>query len=274
MACSVCSRSSIRLSSLPQYGIHEKVCEPCRNKITHRTCSVCGKYRKVAEVIDETPFCAACIPGAEQKHACPDCNVELPGAGNGRCRACLNLKNINAESRLIAAAMSHEWIRVHCTGFGTWLYQRQPNSPSILRVFRSHHVLLEKLDAHFANEVDVSSSSILASFSVAELRKHLLLLQYLKEALGVELLQDDKDTAVERERVREKLRACLGKPWEQAMRSYVDWLEMSDVKPRTMRLYTSSAAAFCSSIRMSNKPWKEDILKAYLRRHPGARANL
>ncbi len=273
--CTGCGSMSTRLSAMPSVGIYDKLCDSCRNKITHRTCSVCRKYRKVAgTTADDKPYCEACVPGRETVHSCPDCGVELPGAGEGRCRSCLNRNQLIKEATLHAAAMTHDWMRRHCTGFAEWIWRRHSESPGLTAKYRQHQPMIERLDASFANESDVSAAALLTTFGTATLRRHLLVTQYFQDALNLSISSKEKAEAADLDRIRTKLLESKGTSWSAVLHRYSAWLENESVAIRTWRLYVATAESFCSAACVGDAPWKMEQARKFVRAHPGCIANL
>lgn len=146
--CAACGKPTTRLSSMPSAGIFEKICDTCRNKVTHRTCASCGKYRKIAgTMIGDKPYCAACLQNPGATHPCPDCSFPVPGVGNGRCRSCQNRTRLLRESELASHALARPWTIDLYLRFAMWLHQHQPANPRLLNNFVSQHSLFERIDA-------------------------------------------------------------------------------------------------------------------------------
>lgn len=273
--CAYCGKLSATLSTMPGEGIHELICESCRNAHTHKTCSVCRRYRKVAGMdADGRPFCSACRPGEEVSHACPACACAVPGAGNGKCRPCINFEAVERESRMAAASLSREWVANWEQRFAAWLHARDPGKTTLVKVYRSHHVFFERLDAQFVSQAEATADAILLHFGTAFLRKHLLCAQYLTEEHNVIFTAESKGDAAERGRIDDKLRECRKQPWSDTIIRYHAWLSDAKLPLRTMRLYLATAIAFCESAKVKDTVWPEDALQKFLVRQPGSRNNL
>lgn len=108
--CEQCGRLSSRLSRAPSLGIEQRVCESCRNRASHITCAVCGKYRPASgEQCNGRPLCLTCVHNPSLSHACPTCGVSVPGSGQSHCRACTNRSRLEREVRLQAIALDRGW---------------------------------------------------------------------------------------------------------------------------------------------------------------------
>lgn len=273
--CAYCGKPSARLSTMPTAGIQELICDSCRNEVTHKTCSVCRKYRKVEGMDDSgKPYCAACRPGAEVSHPCPSCAAAVPGAGASRCRSCLNHEALEREGRMAASSLTHEWVGRLEQRFAEWLHAREPDKPSLVKTYRSHHALFERLDAQFVVQADATAEAILQFFGTAMLRKHLLASQFLSEALGISFTGKLKSDASERDRIDDKLRQCRKKPWANVIDQYHASLSGAGLPLRTMRLYLATAVAFCETAEVKDQAWASPTLEKFLKRQPGVRNNL
>jgi hypothetical protein len=273
--CSACGKLTTRLSAMPSIGIHEKVCDSCRKKVTHKTCAICRKHRKVAGIAEDgKPFCDACQPGEAVTHPCPTCHTQVPGKGASKCRSCLNFAQIVHETDLAVLTLTREWGQVLCRQFASWLYQRHPAAPNLIRIVRSHHIFFERLDTQFSHVEDVTAQSLLEVFGTAGLRKHLLASQFLSDTLNLEVTPELKSENADLERIRSKLFENKKSPWGQIFEQYAAWLLESGIPTRTRRLYLGTAESFCQFVKLSNAPWSEDAIVQFLRKQPGLRANL
>jgi len=273
--CTACGKLTSRLSAMPSAGIHEKICDTCRNKVTHKTCSICRKHRKVAGTTEDgNPFCEACQPGEAITHPCPLCHTQVPGKGASKCRSCLNLAQIAHETDLAVLTLTREWNRVLCRQFAGWLYQRHPSAPNLIQTVRSHHIFFERVDAHFAQIEHVTAQTLLEAFGTAGLRKHLLASQFLSENLNLEMTPELKAENADLERIRSKLLDNKKSTWGPTLERYATWLLESGIPTRTRRQYLATAESFCQFVKLSNAPWREDAIAQFLRKKPGLRANL
>lgn len=273
--CTACGAPSTRLSSMPSAGIYEKVCESCRNKVTHKTCSKCRKYRKSAGFTQEgKPFCQACTPGITLSHPCPDCGTDVPGNGKARCRSCLNWVQIAHETELNTLTLTRNWARVLYRQFANWLFARQGENPNLMKVFRSHHIFFERIDAQLIDLSELSANALLQTFGTAQLRKHLLVTQFLSESCSIELTTLEKAEYSDLERIRTKLLGNKSQPWGKILNDYAGSLERANLPVRTRRLYIATAESFCKFAELSTTPWPNNSVLLFLRRKPGLRANL
>lgn len=272
--CGACGKMSTRLSAMPSLGINDKVCDSCRYKVTHRTCSVCRRYRKVAGNTDAgAPYCIACAPGSESAHNCPQCGVRIPGNGNGKCIGCLNSIRLEKEAILLASSLSHDWAKSLCIGFANWLWQRHKQAPNLCARYRANHLIVQQLDATFVEVADVSSKALLSNFGTATIRRHLLLFQYLQEALGFHISQQEKSDASDAQRIHQNLLDNRNEPWASILKGYVGWLEDQNVSLRTRRLYLSTAASFCRAVKLKPPSWNDKSAHKFLQTNPGCVAN-
>jgi hypothetical protein len=260
---------------MPSANIHEKWCESCRKKLTHKTCAICRKYRKVAHLTEDgKSLCRACGPGVAQKHSCPDCGSDVPGSGKSRCRICLNRTLLLREVELNTIVLTRNWMRVLYRNFATWLFERQGDRPNLTKVFRSHHIFFERLDTQLVNLSELTADLLLQIFGTAGLRKHLLATQFLNDSLAIELSAEKKAESADLERIRNKLRENKKQPWGKILDEYAESLVCDGLPVRTRRLYLATAASFCQFAKLSTTAWPEETARVFLVKKPGLRANL
>lgn len=274
--CAWCGVESIHLSRAPRFGIEDRICNACRNRLTHRSCGTCRRYRPVAGLLpDGKPHCRACTPGAEQVHACPGCGSMLPGGGQGRCTACLNRDRIERDAAVQVLALERDWSRAAYLDFSQWLLEAQRDKSHLAKVFAGHFPFFARLDASISNPDTLRGNGLLNTFSVAELRKHVLPVRFLEAHLGANLDEAAKVEQVERSRIKEKLLASRRAPYAAVLERYVGWLDEQGTPTRTIRLYLTAASQLCTVEALGEGGRCSDSqLQHFLRRHPGARASL
>lgn len=273
--CPSCNQTSSRLSSMPSLGIVDKICESCRNGLTHATCSVCRKYRKIVQGSDvEGAKCSSCVDDPSITHACPDCGKVLPGHGNSRCRSCANKIALNRELVLTGAIFNRDWVATLWHRFGAWLHVQKGGAPNLLAVLRSHQTFFERLDVTFASVLDITDSSLLRLFGTATLRSHLLPTRFLAEQLEVRVSPDAKLKAAERGRIDEIRLNVKREPWGGLIEDYLRDLDSSGLSLRSIRMYISTAHMFASNIGLTKSAWMPGEIERFVARHPGTRNNL
>lgn len=273
--CSACGVLSTRLSAMPSAGIYEKVCDSCRTKGTHKTCSICRKHRKVVGFTNgEKPYCQACVPGASQSHQCPDCGVDVLGNGKAKCRSCLNRSQLFKEVDINELALTRDWAKALYRQFAQWLFDRQGGAPSLMKVFRSHQIFFERIDTQFFKLADLTAPVLLQTFGTSVLRKHMLVTQFMRDALALKITQDEKTESAELERIRNKLLENRKCTWGKTLEQFAVWLESSGVPTRTRRLYLATAESFCMFVKLADQPWSDGDIRRFLKSKPGLRANL
>lgn len=273
--CARCDRVTPRLSTMPSAGVFERICDSCRNRHTHATCSLCRKYRKVGRRgEDAAPICTDCVGNEDVTHACPGCGVEMPGKGASRCRACLNRAAIDREVRLTTTIFAHEWVAILWSRFSNWVYGRSPGNPKILDIVRSHQAFFERVDAAFESALDLTGSALLRVFGTAALRRHLLPVQFLAEQVDIHVHSEAKSQASEFDRINETLIAAKRTTWNEIIHAYHQVLVASPLAPRSVRMYLATAAAFCAHADVGVKAWSHGVLEGYLKDKPGTKNSL
>ena len=274
--CSSCGQLSKRVTRLPKLGLDNPMCDACRRKVTHATCSFCRKHRSVHGITDDgKEYCVSCIPGHQQYHPCPSCGVSLPGKGLSRCRSCLNLTRLVREADLHSLTLNRAWARELLVEFTIWLHGRSGHQPNCFKIFTSHETFFERIDAEFPALTDIHETSILDRLGVTLLRKHLLVSTFLQERLGISFRAEAKEDSAEKARIQEKLIKNIREPWAPLLTGYESWLSNEKVTVRTKRLYLRAAENFCQTEKLkSDAAWGTNALPSFLKKNPGSRASL
>lgn len=276
IACDGCGKPSRRLSTPASHPEEGRLCDACRNRASHATCSHCRRYRPRAG-FDEAgkPYCASCCVSGSAHHACPGCGVEVSGRGNGQCRACLNSEQLRRECQIAIFSLDHAWAQDALRDFADWLWIRIPGEPKVVGMFRTSLPFFERLNAAFTSRDDIRPSTLLDHFTVSGLRKHLLCTQFLEDRLGVIVGVNEKSDHVEQQRIEALLRTGKRRTWHSTLLAFHLWLVEKGRPARTRRLYLSNALRFLVAAAVDDVTDLTDALVViFLKKTPGARNNL
>ncbi|MGH8049343.1 MAG: hypothetical protein ACREPB_01635, partial [Arenimonas sp.] len=257
-------------------GIEESICDQCRNKLTHATCSRCRKYRAVVERDeDDKALCKDCSPGQEVSHVCGGCGSQVPGGGESDCLRCYNQKSVQAHASTATAALENEWSRQFLLDYAQWLMDAYPEKPALhMQLFKDNDFFL-KLDRGFTKKMEITEDGLLRYFGTAVLRKHLLASRFLCDWLSLTMTTASKVESADQQRLRNILSMHADQPCGAILRQYEEWLEIHRTQTRTRRLYLSAAAMFASAVELSEKsPPSDSACATYFIKKPGQRNNV
>lgn len=274
--CSACGKFTSRLSARSDGDAGDRICESCKAKVTHVTCTYCRRHRRRHGVLEDgRPYCAGCGPFGQAQHACPGCGLETPGGGQGRCRTCLNVSRLEHEASMFRLTLSREWAGDAAAHFAKWLLARDGSSPRLFKTYQSHINFFERLDSAFVSEQDLSAEGLLELFSVVGLRKHVLPMKFIESRFGVMVSREAKELHTETLRIEELLRKTKRMPWARDVSDYRDWLTGLNRPLRTQRLYLASAVNLMVGARIERmRDLDEQVLQNHLEKLPGTRNNL
>ena len=274
-ACESCGQLSGALNRRAGDPDAPRLCQRCSTADTHATCVHCGRHRRIQGRTEAgRPYCEPCGPQGVLCHACPECGVLVRGLGSGRCRACLNSVALDREVELQVLTLNREDCRSWLRGFAKWLHARAPDDPGLVGDLSRHLPFFERLDTLLEGRPTCTAEWMLETFPVRELRRHVQVMGYLEEQVGIVLSDEAKKGAAERERIAELLRHSRAAPFGAVIHSYAHALAARGCKLLTQRQYLSAAVAFCSAAQVANDGWSHDAPTRFLRRHAGQRLNL
>lgn len=273
--CPQCGRLSSTLSRPLSLGILEAICAKCRNRLTHATCVICTKYRRVERRDDSgRPFCAPCNQNPKLTHTCPKCAIRLPGGGSSMCPACTLTNAVERDAALINAQLEFGWIRNLWQDFVSANLSKQLESPRMRRQIERSAMFFLALDRSFPRSEDVNSTSMLELLGSKFLRSHLLASRFTIEQLALRDLGPKRGLLVEQQRLENILVRSSKMRYAALLKGYSDHLGAT-VASRTKRLYLRAAEAFCSDNRASSETsWTNAQLLGYLKANPGMGASL
>lgn len=273
--CTSCGKPSKRLSRALFTGLQEEICDSCRDRLTHATCTACRRYRRVANTEQGKPICRACLSPQPAVHDCPECGASVAGSGVARCRPCVIQSSVSAEAAMAAAELEGEAARSLWQGFvATQLADRTDNPKRVKQV--AHAVgFFRLLDQAFKKVTDIDTTSMMQKIDGRELRRYLIASTYVIQTLRLDLAQE-RDRATEARRTKAIIDRANAKKGDagSTLRSYAVWLVAQDVAPRTARMYLRAAESFGHHVTLSDPGWAQEQLIRYLKKSPGNRASL
>lgn len=271
--CEGCQTMVMRLSSLPRLGITEKLCDRCRNRHTHRTCSQCRRYRKLHSFDAEgAARCASCVEGRERLHVCPTCKAEVAGAGAGQCRPCLVQQKLHQDAAILPLALEHDWAKELYTDLAGWLMRTCTSTPRLPATYAKQAVFFARLDVVFAHRHEITAARLLKHFEVAQLRRHLLAVKFLQAKLGFAIEESEKTEAVEQARIHDKLYATRHELWATVLAEYGRWHVGKGTTARSLRQYLTAAEHLLRT--RGDLVYGQAEVDQTLRQHPGSRTSL
>lgn len=292
--CSICGRLSQRmLSSLllekgrdgdeqeddesraeEQEPLVKPICQSCRNKDTHATCSVCRRHRRVEGERDGRPLCGACVGPVPLTHACPSCGDVVAGDGLGKCVSCIHKDAASKRAKVLQAGIERPWCRDLWQGF----VEKLTTSPSPLTKASARvsaaFPYFQRLDAAFEDGRALTVDSLHAAIDSPTHRSHLLAYRFLLEHLDGEAAPA-RDKSNEDRRLAEVMARASGRPYEPLLQGYVEALQCAAVTAKTVRLYAGVAQSFCERAGVTaQRAWQREAVVRFLADTPGAANSL
>lgn len=274
--CTSCGKMSTRLSKPLFVGWENPICESCRSHITHATCVICGRYRPIAAHDEnEKPRCKSCLPGQESNHQCPNCGSVVPGNGQGRCGPCITRSAIKIDANLISAKFEQPWVRSLWEAFVQSQDKHADTSSVTRRRISNSAGYFGLIDQRFNLPEQINAYSLATRIDSKTHRKYLLASRFVVAHLNLSDFPKARAEAIEWARIDAILASHEPEPFYPLLETFVDQLSKGVVRPKTLRMYLSAAAVFCTGNGLnSDGPWEQDQLETHLLDHPGQRANL
>jgi len=253
-----------------------KVCQPCKVKLTHATCSGCRRHRKRWNTSsDGKPMCKACAEPEPDNHACPGCGLQVRGAGASRCFSCVRRDSAARRSRLLAVSLEEDWCRALWADFTSSLIGDEKRLNTVrARVDASieYFVLIE---AAFDSPEAVTSAALHHAIDSPMHRTHLLAYRFLVNKFGLEATADERDVSNEARRLADILDRAAGSPSADLLNGYVAKLQVMGLAPRTVRMYAGVAEKFCERVgATAGRCWSVGAIESFLKHTPGAANSL
>lgn len=273
--CPQCSRLSPRLSRPLFAGLQEAVCARCRNQLSHATCAICRRYRRVALTDGEgARHCADCIPGQQVEHPCPSCEKMVKGGGLGRCRECIGSSNLERDAALVAAELEAPWCEELWRAYVEGEKARRSGSPRLRKQVYEGGVFFRALAQSFVSLDAIDATTLSAAFDSKFLRHHLAASNFVLARLNLDGFDERRAERSETQHIANILDGADFR-FGGLLQPYASWLERVGTTSRTARLYLRAASNFCSMAKVTGKQaWPESAVVLYLKKSPGQAASL
>lgn len=271
--CPSCGKQAQSLSRVDGRG--EAVCDNCRSRVHNVTCARCRKFRLLSCLVDGRAYCAACVPGEEVFHPCPDCGEPVSGTGEAPCLRCYNRRKVQSSVNLAAVGLEQSWSRTLLKQYGHWLCAQHPTKPALHRLLEKHVPFFTRIDTTFFEPQQITSRTLLDHLGSAYLRQYLLASRFLQASLQAPVDRSARQQVAEQATIDKLMAEAKRAQVDAVVQRYAAWLHDQDIALRTQRLYLSSAVAF--AIRTQLQPTQEPgphAIEYFLKDRPGLRANL
>lgn len=251
--CAVCGQLSLRLARAPEIGIDERICQKCRTKKTHFTCTECGKYRKPAGIDSKGQVvCKSCLEN--ENYRCPKCGQPGKKHSKTRCQDCYWKEHAQSVIAEGVAALSRPWTRQAYRAFGESLitsYGAQKASHRIPRYL----VFFISLDMRFKNAASITARNLIKTFRAEGLRRNTVAVAYLsKNGIFPAYTQTELEHYNEIARQERLIEGVsnkwygnfLSNFWDHALHIQQTSLDRKNKGPKSRTVYTwvSAAKAF------------------------------
>ena len=252
------------------------LCQPCRTRLTHATCSVCARHRRVRSSGPlGKPLCEACSAPEPITHACPSCGLNIAGSGLGHCLPC-NLRNAaRRRTRVLIAGLEKPWCRAMWEGFANHVLQTDVYLSKASRLLSSSIAYFQMVEAAFEAREMLTPVSLHEAIDSSMHRRHLLAYRFVLGLVGHEGAIEARDLASEARRLKTVLDRAAGRPYLPLLNGYIRSLQSAGKANRTVRLYAGVAQAFCERAAVTLKhAWAPGAVVEYLKHTPGSAASL
>lgn len=272
--CPGCGEPSSRLSRVGGEG--EAICDRCRNEQDHVTCGTCGRYRRQADTTAPKPICVECVDGIT--HTCPDCQKDVPGGGESRCRECAARARGRAQVQACCRTIRQPWVqdlfRQHCEAD----LLAAPRGDVVRRIEKAA-AFFDAMDSTMASPAAVTSNSLLAAYGPESLRRASKATLFVTNALAITWPPAATEDFAERQRIKAMLDEIGGRPWGSDIAAYAsDLHSQARARPlrlHTVRMYLRAAITLMEHAQVDTvNDLEDENLRRFEARHRGHRASL
>jgi hypothetical protein len=247
--CDHCGTSSVHVSHNRSSGLPGLVCASCAGR-NRRSCSHCGKPRSVFVDTESGPLCRPCaeLPGVT--HICPDCLVSVPGSGNSRCDNCGAVARVRTRSQLLAATFSTDRFRYLWTDFVEWRIAKVGGRVASLGLDKEAATFGELERSGVSELAAVEAERLLALFPVNRWRSATNVQSFLSARFGITFSAESKARLKSQQALAQTLEQIWSASVQALLEDYAQHLQSSKspIKPRTQRMYVSTAARFMQRV--------------------------
>lgn len=289
--CAYCGALSQRLCRCYRLGLTDPACPACRRR-DNRTCSICGKYRRVYLLTNGRPVCEGCSANTRTGFLCPRCGQLGRRHSPSSCLTCYHRDLAQRKLAQSRPLFSHEWARDAFTQFFNELCTRRGNLAAATAHDR-HFAFFLKLDANFRAPQEINAESLVRAIDLLKLRLFDLPLNFLRrEGLIADIAHVDLQDAAYHAAQQRVLSAACGHWYAAVLERYATKLRERHTRsrqrgwigkharflPRTITNYLRTASRFLAWLDQHDVHSVQGIerqkLDSFLVEFPGLRDGL
>lgn len=221
------------------------------------------------------PLCRACLGNLTSSHSCSQCGAKLEGAGNRRCRKCLNEGSIRDLAFKLKSGISKNWIQKLWSNFVESRLSIDEGNPALKRRIIHAFEFFVLLDNKFVMSDEVTEASIIEVIGSEGLRKYLLASRYLIHEFGLKEFDQVREGSIREKRSVVMASKACGQPFQQVLDGYFRSLHSKSISIRTIYSYQRAAQGLCTDAQLRAGAAVADFdVVRYLRKYPGQYACL
>ncbi len=248
--CALCGQMSLRLSRAPEVGIDERICQKCRTKRTHFTCTNCGKHRKPSGIDSKGQVvCKTCLE--DENYRCPKCGEPGKRHSKTRCQACYWKDHAQEVIAQGVATLSRPWVRHAYRAFGESLIVSYGSQKASHRVPK-YLAFFVSLDVRFKRAASITARILIKTFGAEGLRRNTVAVAFLtKDGILPDYCQTElehyNEIARQERLVEQSMDAWYGEFlsgfWDHALHLQQTSLDRGNKGPKSRTVYSWLTAA-------------------------------
>ncbi len=268
--CIRCKKNVPKAALILQQGV---VCPNCRShfgpalkrskpKGEYATCSGCHKHRPLAgHSLLKRPLCIRCLAA--------DRSVEVAAKNRAYW-----LRALDQRAAVLALNFEYAWCQALFKEMAVWCTARSDAAAVVYRLPK-YVPTVSRLDSSFSSIQQITSQSLLETFSTAEMRSAEMVFSFLAYK-GVKLpSRDETEAHADLRRIAGYLDAARLSPHFDLLKRFSERAQeqvTTAVAARSTRL--KLRAAFALIEKAGGKPLEQGVIERFLREKPGLRATL
>jgi len=273
--CSLCGKVSRKYRRVQLAGIVTTICFKCTPATDKGTCSCCHRYRTLTvDSVTGKSVCRRCKD--EGLRQCELCHQLFP-AGYGKvCEQCYWLGVLGQRTTITLHLFKTSLFKEHFTSFSKWLSGRRGPAVAAMAV-NKYASFLQTIESEWGQIP--SYAQLVKHFSVAKIRRHKRLFDWLLDTKLVAVDSELKKENAEQNQILQILRNAKVSPqMGQVIGSFLEKLMLQNqngqLSLRTIRLYIRTATSLANhcAIKKHTLPTQSDI-DSFLEAFPGHRAS-
>ena len=273
--CERCGTSSQKLTRISRFNDDLRVCPKCSTR-DYETCPSCQKHRLLESDTSGKRTCKKCRDNPQK--SCKACHCMIAAGCADLCDDCYWHQNLWNKFDQNQNVFESSYLKQQYESYTSWLEKKVGSHKAALYINKHTHFFM-KTEIDWNQSVP-TSKQLLVSLRSSGLRKFELVMYWLEEVYGIQVVMDDKKSCSEQDQLEKLVQSILQPSLAydvvlEYKNKFEEKIKRGDTSIRSARLAVKPAVALMLSMGQESTQLPNlEHVKAYLADYSGQAAAL